>query len=133
MNSETEIQMKKFIQDIFGPSTMIQNDLLTEDILMPGYEISKREPYFFTRWIAQQPKYSAKYNNYEAYNVVRATFSYPGVFIGNKAFVDPYNFINSAAYHAYIYTKYVKKQTKAIRMLSISPNFNFGDYSPLDR
>jgi len=40
MDTETEAKMRLFIEDIHGPFTKIDKDLLTEDILLPGFEVS---------------------------------------------------------------------------------------------
>lgn len=86
---------------------------MTKEIFLPSFEISKREPYFFSSHLAthQKNKYELKF-----YEMLKASFQYPGVFISKKekkkdlAFIDPQYFIETSSWLSYLYTKYYRKE-----------------------
>jgi len=64
-------RVQTIVKDIIGPITKFPDDVLVEDIFLPGFEIGKNEPYFFSKKIGE--KYHDKYN-FKAYEITRATF-----------------------------------------------------------
>ena len=112
--------MNQLITDIYGPKTNFTTDLVSQDLLLPSFELGQREPYLFSKKMYEMNK--KKYYQ-SASEVARAAFQYPGGFLSpTETFINPNNFLMTCVDYALLYVHSLHGYPISnIRMLNLSP------------